>query len=82
MDGFEHAIQWILGENADLLELDYRPDAGMESVRRYYYWRPLEKKKLLETFEKHFAAKSQDAKQTLQRSRGSPRTKYRRTNVY
>jgi hypothetical protein len=61
MDGFEHAIQWLLGESPDLFELDYRPDAGMGFSKRYYFWRPLEKRALLERFERHFTEKSRSA---------------------
>ena len=51
-DGFEHAIQWLLGDATDPLTLDYRPDAGMEFTKRYYACRPKERKRVLESFRK------------------------------
>jgi hypothetical protein len=52
MDGFEYAIEWLLGEaTTDLFALTYRPDAGMDFSKRYYASRPKERKRILELFE-------------------------------
>ena len=61
-DGFEHAIQWLLDENPCLLDLDYRPSAGMDFSKKYYGLRLKERKELLDRFEKSFTAKKQLSK--------------------
>ena len=52
-DGFEQAVQWLLGELPGPLEASYRPDAGMEYSKTYYSCHPTERKKILEWFEKN-----------------------------
>lgn len=52
-DGFEHAIKWLLYNVSaldELLDLKYRPDAGMEFTKKHYERYPEDKNKALERF--------------------------------
>lgn len=51
-DGFEHAVAWLLGETCDPLTIEYRPDSGMKFSKDYYRYRPKERARMLEIFEK------------------------------
>ena len=50
-DGFEQAIAWVLGQLSDPLTADYRPNAGMDFIKRYCECRPKDRKSILEKFE-------------------------------